>query len=93
MSKQISILGDGDGASARESLQKNVRNDNKLHLVTTIQNEWQAKVSELSYSLDGLKASDQTAMARATGSRANAFSRLVSGGVGVERALKMAGLS
>ena len=71
------ILGDGDGAAARESFRR-FSATTISSILTTIQQEWRAKVSELSYSLDGLKASDQTAMARATGSRANAFSRLVS---------------
>ena len=86
------VLGDGDGASAREAFRRMSATTINSTLLT-IQNEWQAKVSELSYSLDGLKASDQTAISRSVGSRANAFSRLVSGGVEVERALKMAGLS
>ena len=86
------VLGDGDGAAARESFRRFAATtiNNTLLL---IQGEWRAKIGELSYSLDGLKAADQTAISRSVGSRANAFSRLVSGGVEVERALKMAGLS
>ena len=62
-------------------------------LLEIIQVEWQAKIGALAISMLALKAGDIAARSRAVGSRANAFKNLVSGGVGVERALSLSGLN
>ena len=85
------ILSDGDGAAARESFRRFAATTINSTLLT-IQTEWAAKVGPLDFSLDGLRASDETARARAVGSRANAVSRLVTSGVPLDQALALAGV-
>ena len=85
------VLGDGDGAAARESFRRFAATTINSTLAN-IQREWESKIGPLSYSLDGLRASDETARARAVGSRANAVSRLVTSGVPLDQALALAGV-
>ena len=85
------ILSDGDGAAARENF-RFFSASTIAPLLAAVQNEWQAKIGPLTYGLDELRASDTTARARALGSRSMVFKNLVSGGVGVERALLISGL-
>ncbi len=87
------VLGSGSESGSRESFRR-LASTTINNILTTIAREWQDKLgTALEWDLDRLRSSDDVSRARATGSRANAFSRLVSGGVEVERALKMAGLS
>ena len=85
------VLGSGDGAAAREAFRRFAATT-IASAIKAIQTEWQSKVGPLSYSLDGLRASDETARARAVGSRATAVSRLVTSGVPLDQALAMAGV-
>ena len=85
------VLGSGDGAAAREGFRRFAATT-IASILKAIQTEWQSKVGPLSYSLDGLRASDETARARAVGSRANAVSRLVTSGVPLDQALALAGV-
>ena len=54
--------------------------------------EWTEKIGPLEYSIQNLRVSDSTAIARAIGSRATAVQRLVLAGVPVEKALQLAGM-
>ena len=86
------VLSDGDGSAAREQF-RFFASSTIAPLLGAIKNEWEAKISALSYDLSELKAADLTARARALGSRANAFKSLTAGGVPVERALEISGLN
>ena len=86
------ILSDGDGAAAREQF-RFFAASTISPLLGAVQTEWQAKIGPLTFDLNALRASDETARARAVGSRANAVSRLVAAGVPVDRALEISGLN
>ena len=85
------VLGSGDGGAAREAFRRFAATTIASSL-KAIQTEWQSKVGPLSYSLDGLRASDETARARAVGSRATAVQKLVSSGLPLNQALALAGV-
>ena len=85
------LLMGGSEAGARESFRR-FSVSNIVPTLTIIKREWESKVGPLDFSLDELRAGDISARARAVGSRSAAFKNLVSGGVGVERALLLAGL-
>ena len=85
------ILSDGDGAAARENF-RFFAASTIAPILAAVQTEWQAKIAPLTFALDALRASDETARARALGSRSAAFKNFVGGGVGVDRALVLAGL-
>ena len=54
--------------------------------------EWEATVGPMKFNLDALRASDQTGISRAIGSRAGAVSKLVAAGVPLPEALSIAGI-
>ena len=81
----------GDGAASREDFRRFAA-ATISPLLETIAAEWRAKVAPLSFNLDGLRASDETARARAIGSRSNAVSKLVAAGVDLSEALSLAGV-
>ena len=85
------VLSDGDGAAARENF-RFFSAATIAPILGVIKAEWQEKIGPLTYGLDELRASDTTARARALGSRSMVFKNLVSGGVSVDRALRIAGL-
>ena len=86
------IFSDGDGAAAREQF-RFFAASTVAPILEVVKTEWAAKVGPLTYDLNELKASDTTARARALGSRSVVFKNLVAGGVGVDRALSIAGLN
>ena len=85
------ILSGGDGAAAREDFRR-FSAATVAPLLQAIAAEWEAKVGPLKFNLDALRASDETARARAVGSRANAVSKLVASGVPLAEALELAGV-
>ena len=85
------LLSDGDGASARESFRRFAA-VTVSPLLGIVAREWAAKVGPMSFNLDALRASDETARARALGSRAQAVSKLVASGVSLDEALSLAGV-
>ena len=86
------LLGDGDGAAAREAFRR-MAAETLGGIFAAIRAEWESKVGPLQISLDKLRASDETARARAFGSRSNAVQKLVASGVEVGKALELAGLA
>ena len=86
------LLADGDGAAARESFRRFAA-ATIAPILDAVKTEWGAKIGPLLFSMDALRASDETARARALGSRSTAFKNLVAGGVEVEKALELAGLA
>ena len=80
------ILSDGDGAAARENF-RFFAASTIAPILEVVKTEWQAKVGPLKFNLDALRASDETARARALGSRANALLTLVKGGMTLDEAL------
>ena len=85
------ILGGGDGAAAREDFRRFAA-ATVSPLLQTIAAEWEAKIAPLKFDLNALRASDETARARALGSRANAVSKLVASGVPLDEALSLSGV-
>ena len=86
------ILSDGDGAAAREQF-RFFAASTVAPFLGVVKAEWEAKVAPLQFNLDGLRASDETARARALGSRSVAFKNLQAGGLDIERALSLSGLN
>ena len=86
------ILSGGDGAAAREQF-RFFSASTVSPILRAVQTEWGQKVAPLQFNLDGLRASDETARARALGSRSAAFKNLVAGGLDIERALSLSGLN
>ena len=81
----------GSEAGSRESFRRFAASTISP-LLSIVRTEWEAKVGALEYDLSALRASDQTAISRALGSRATAFQKLITGGVPLGRALEIAGL-
>ena len=86
------IFSSGDGAAAREQFRFFAASTISPFL-RAVQTEWGQKVAPLQFNLDGLRASDETARARALGSRSVVFKNLQAGGVPLERALEISGLN
>ena len=85
------LLSGGDGAAAREDFRRFAA-ATIAPLLRIIAAEWETKIAPLTFNLDALRASDETARARALGSRANAVSKLVASGVELDEALLLAGV-
>ena len=85
------ITGSGSSVSARESYRR-LASATIGPLLQTVMQEWGRKVGPVTFNLDKLRASDEVSRARATGSRANAVSRLVTAGVPLDEALSLAGV-
>ena len=86
------VLPDGDGAAAREQF-RFFAASTVAPFLGVVKAEWEAKVAPLQFNLDGLRASDEVARARALGSRSVAFKNLQKGGLDIERALSLSGLN
>ena len=85
------IVGSGSSVSARESYRR-LASATIFPLLQTIMQEWEATVGPMKFNLDALRASDQTGISRAIGSRAGAVSKLVAAGVPLPEALSIAGI-
>ena len=86
------VLGGSSESGSRESMRR-FGSTTVQNLLVTIVREWESKLgTELQWNLDQLRSSDEVSRARATGSRANAVSRLVDSGVPLPQALAIAGI-
>ena len=85
------IIGSGSSVSARESYRR-FSSATVSPLLQTIMQEWRRLVGPMTYDLSDLRASDQTGISRAIGSRAGAVSKLVAAGVPLPEALEIAGI-
>ena len=86
------VLGGTSESAARESMRR-FGSTTVQNLLVTIAREWIEKMgTELQWNLDQLRSSDEVSRARATGSRAQAVSRLVDSGVPLPQALAIAGI-
>ena len=85
------LLG-GSEAGSRESFRRFAASTISS-LLEIVRIEWAAKVAPIDVSLDTLRAGDISARSRALGTRAAAVGRLVTAGVEVERAMRVAGLA
>ena len=87
------VLGGTSESGSRESMRR-FGSTTVQNLLVTIAREWESKMgTELQWNLDQLRSSDEVSRARATGSRANAVSRLVDSGVPLPQALAIAGIN
>ena len=85
------IVGSGSSVSARESYRR-FSSATIGPLLDIVMQEWRRLVGPITYNLDALRASDQTGISRAVGSRATAVQKLVAAGVDLNEALQMAGI-
>ena len=85
------IVGSGSSVSARESYRR-LSSATIAPLLDIVMQEWRRLVGPITYNLDALRASDQTGISRAVGSRAGAVQKLVAAGVDLNEALQMAGI-
>ena len=85
------LIQGGTEAGSRESFRRFAAST-ITPLLTLIQTEWQEKVGPLNFELSDLKAGDIAVRGRLLSQRAAAVGRLVTAGVEVERALRLAEL-
>ena len=86
------IVGSGSSVSARESYRR-FSSATVDPLLEVVMQEWKRVIgTPMKYDLSALRASDEVSRARATGSRANAVSKLVQSGVPLDEALDFAGV-
>ena len=86
------VLGGTSESGARESMRR-LGSTTIQNILVTIAREWEAKMgTALQWDLDQLRSSDEVSRARATGSRAQAVSKLVDSGVPLPQALALAGV-
>ena len=86
------VLGSTSESGSRESFRR-LASTTINNILTTVAREWELKMgTALQWNLDQLRSSDEVSRARATGSRANAVSRLVDSGVPLPQALAIAGI-
>ena len=86
------VMGSSSEAGSRESMRR-FGSTTVQNLMVTIAREWESKMgTALQWNLDQLRSSDEVSRARATGSRAQAVSKLVDSGVPLPQALAIAGI-
>ena len=86
------VLGGSSESGSRESMRR-FGSTTIQNLLVTIAREWEAKMgTPLQHSLDQLRSSDEVSRARATGSRAQAVSRLVDSGLPLDQAMAVVGI-
>ena len=83
--------GGSSDSSAKESFRR-LAAAKITPLLNTVIQEWERKVSQMSFNLDALRAADEVSRARALGSRSTAVQRLVQSGVDLPQALALAGV-
>ena len=86
------LLIGGSEAGSRESFRRFAAST-IAPLLTLIKTEWQEKIGPLTFELEDLRAGDIAARGRVLSQRATAFKNLVTAGVEVERAMRVAGLA
>ena len=86
------VMGSSSESGARESMRR-FGSTTIQNLLVTISKEWQIKMgTPLQWDLDRLRSSDDVSRARATGSRAQAVSRLVDSGLPLDQAMAVVGI-
>ena len=86
------VMGSSSESGSRESMRR-FGSTTIQNLMVTIAREWESKMgTALQWNLDQLRSSDEVSRARATGSRAQAVSKLVDSGVPLPQALAIAGI-
>ena len=86
------VLGSSSESGSRESMRR-FGSTTIQNIMVTIAREWESKMgTALKWNLDQLRSSDEVSRARATGSRAQAVSKLVDSGVPLPQALALAGV-
>ena len=86
------VLGGSSESGSRESMRR-FGSTTVQNLMVTIAREWESKMfTALQWDLNNLRSSDEVSRARATGSRAQAVSKLVDSGVPLPQALAIAGI-
>ena len=86
------VTGSSSESGSRESMRR-FGSTTIQNLMVTIAREWESKMgTALQWNLDQLRSSDEVSRARATGSRAQAVSKLVDSGVPLPQALALAGV-
>ena len=86
------VQGSGSESGSRESMRR-FGSTTIQNLMVTIVREWEGTMgTALQWDLNNLRSSDEVSRARATGSRAQAVSKLVDSGVPLSQALILAGV-
>ena len=86
------VMGSSSESGSRESMRR-FGSTTIQNLMVTISREWESKMfTALKWDLNNLRSSDEVSRARATGSRAQAVSKLVDSGVPLPQALAIAGI-
>ena len=86
------VMGSSSESGSRESFRR-LASTTINNILTTISREWESKMgTALQWDLDLLRSSDDVSRARATGSRANAVSRLVDSGLPLAQAMAVVGI-
>ena len=85
------IQGTGSDTSSKESFRRFALST-ITPLLQIVMDEWTRLVGEMTFDLDRLRAADAVSIARATGSKATAVSRLVSSGMPLDQALSVVGI-
>lgn len=86
------VLGSSSESGSRESMRR-FGSTTVQNLLVIIAREWADKLgTELLWNLDHLRSSDEVSRARATGSRAQAVSRLVDSGLPLAQAMAVVGI-
>ena len=86
------VMGSGSESGSRESFRR-LASTTINNILTIISREWQDKLGTvLVWDLDRLRSSDDVSRARATGSRAQAVSRLVDSGLPLAQAMAVVGI-
>ena len=86
------VTGSSSESGSRESFRR-LASTTINNILTTVAREWESKMgTALEWDLDRLRSSDDVSRARATGSRAQAVSKLVDSGVPLPQALAIAGI-
>ena len=87
------VMGSSSESGSRESFRR-LASTTIQNILTTISREWELKLgTSLEWDLSQLRSSDEVSRARAIGSRATAFQKLIAGGVASDRALEISGLT
>ena len=86
------VMGSSSESGSRESFRR-LASTTINNILTIIAREWSSKMgTSLELDLDRLRSSDDVSRARATGSRAQAVSRLVDSGLPLDQAMAVVGI-
>ena len=85
------VQGTGSDTSSKESFRRFALST-VAPLLQIVMDEWTRLVGEMSFDLSRLRAADAVSIARATGSKATAVSKLVQSGMALDTALAVVGI-